>query len=60
VDDRQRPNGGKVFTALTDGMKMDADEHSGETMAAAAMLCQDEELVKPGSCGLPELGSSSL
>jgi hypothetical protein len=46
--------------ALTDGMKMDADEHSGETMAAAAMLCQDEELVKPGSCGLPELGSSSL
>jgi hypothetical protein len=60
VDGSQRPNGGKVFTALTDGMTMDADEHSGETMAAAALLCPDENLVKPSSCGLPELGSSAL
>jgi hypothetical protein len=34
----QRKNGAKDFIALTDGMRMDSDEHAAETMAAAALL----------------------
>jgi hypothetical protein len=38
VDSRQRKKGAKAFVSLWDGMKMDADEHAGETIGAAVLL----------------------
>jgi hypothetical protein len=38
VDSGQRRNGGKVFIAQKDGMRMDADEHAAETIGVAAIL----------------------
>jgi len=38
IDGGQRKKGGKVFIAVKDGMRMDADEHAAETIGAAAIL----------------------
>ena len=38
VSTEQRPQGGKVFTALHDGLRLDADQHAGETIAATALM----------------------
>jgi hypothetical protein len=38
ISEQQRPNGGKVFTALWDGARTDADLHGSETIAATALM----------------------